>query len=198
MSTAVLARPATTISQCRFPDWCNSSCEQDTEHVSGERNHWSTGTQFWAYDVDDERIAVELYDYENTQDGVDPVRVYLAAGDDNFDEDGCPIPAEQARKLGILLTEFSPDRKWLMDAHIYTALDTGSDRAVIAEYRRERLRRDGNVQDEHVEVSIRPSSPREHSIRVRLSMSTAGAFGRCLVTEADRADASNRALELLA
>lgn len=190
MTAALLERPTTNTSGCRFPDWCHGSCITAPD-TCGERNHWSSGTQFWAYDVD-ERISVELYDYENDRDGIDPVHVYLAAGDQQYDEDGTAIPVNHARALGVALQEFTPRGRWPEDALILTALDDEGDWAVIAEYRKERERRDGTLQDEHVEFSIRPDSTRKHSIRVRLSMKQARALGHCLVEEADRADASNR------
>ena len=189
MTAALLKpRPAET-GGCRFPDWCNGSCEEG-DVPGGERNHWSNGTRFPAFDVD-ERIAVELYDYENAEDGIDPVLVYLAAGDDDLDEDGVSIPTEQARSLGVLLREFSPKSKWPEDERIYTALDKDGDWAVTADYRHKRDLRMGGVQAEHVEFSIRPDSTRRHSIRVRLSMLTAKRLGRHLIAEADRAAASN-------
>jgi len=189
MTAALLDRPIVDTAGCRFPDWCQGSCV--STDIGGERNHWSASSRFWACDVD-ERIAVELYGYENDRDGIDPVRVYLAAGDQQLDEDGVAIPAGQASELGVALQQFTPPGRWPEDDLIHTALDDDGDWAVTAEYRKQRERRDGSLLDEHVELSIRPDNTRKHAIRVRLSLKQARALGHCLVEEADRADASNR------
>ena len=191
MTTAMLEQmPHSGTTDCRFPEWCYGSCKLDRQ--GAERNHWSSGIRFWAFDVDDERIAVELYGYENEEDGSNPVRVYLAAGDQNMDEDGTSLCTTEARALGEALQAFKPRAPQAEDDLVYSAPGVDGDWAVSAEYRRERYGRDGSCRDEHVEVSIRPDSTRQHSIRVRLSMDDAHALGRCLVGQAELADAANR------
>jgi hypothetical protein len=197
MTAALLERPAIVLDGCRFRNWCDGRCEY-TSHLCGERNHWSFYDRvFWAYDVE-ERISVQLYGYENDDDGVDPVRVYLAVGDDGLDEAGITLPADGARALGAALQGFTPTRPTYEDVLIHAVETDGDKRAVTAEFRRERWRRDAEApQEEHVEFSIRPDSTGCHSIRVRLSLEDSQAFGARLVEEADRAAESNRSQGLV-
>lgn len=190
MTAALLDRPISNVSGCRFPGWCDGTC-RDTAQIGGEQFHWSPWAGiFRDYDID-QRLGVQLFGYENDKDGIDPVRVYVAAGDDFCDEDGCPMPSDQAQALGSALVEFQP-RSAYEDDLVYTAVDCDGSWLVSAEYRRPRWRRTGADRAEHVEFSIRPDSTRRHSIRVRLSVETVRAFGRCLIGAATQAAASNR------
>lgn len=191
MTAALLDSRTAGANYCRFT-WCAGSCKADT-HPSGERNHWSGSITFPAYDVD-ERVAVELYEYENNEDGADPVAVYVAIGDDAFDEDGSQLTVSQARALGVALRDFAPSRPDIdMEDFLIHAVDGDKgERILTAEYRHERIRRDWSAQPAHVEFSMRPEPGRKHSIRVRLDLETARRFGRHLIGAADQADISNR------
>lgn len=190
--TAILTRPVNNrgpADDCRYPNWC----EGCSKSIHGEKNHWSSGIRFWDYDIADERLAVELFGYENDTDGIDPVRVYIAAGNSHVDEDGVSLATGQARALGEALVGFEPEKnRRSADDMVHTAFLDDGGWAVTAEYRRERGRRDGSDQEAHVEFSLWPEQGRAHSIRVRLDMDTARTFGQCLIEQADLADAANR------
>lgn len=192
MTAALLERPTTATNGCRFKNWCNGSCD-DSSDRGGERNHWSPyGGMFWAYDVD-ERIGVQLYGYENDADGINPVRVYLAIGDDSLDEDGIALTVDGARALGVALQGIAPRHPAYEDELVYAVEADGDERAVTAEYRHERWRRcAATAQEEHVEFSVRPDSTRKHCVRVRLSLDASRALGARLMEESDRAAESNR------
>ncbi|PRY24036.1 hypothetical protein [Pseudosporangium ferrugineum] len=189
MTAVLLDRPAATTAGCRFPTWCAGECRAGTPGPSGELNHWSTATNFRSYDLD-ERIGIELYAYENSEDGASPVAVYLSIGDDYLDEDGGQLTVRQARGLGEALLTFAP-RLPLHEDQLIHAVDRDGEQFLTAEYRRERERRDCSVRPANVEFSIRPDGTRKHWIRERLSLGTTQRLARALIDAADQADRSN-------
>lgn len=195
MTAAVLDRStAAAPHNCRFASWCAGNC--DYSACTGEFNYWSDSEDIEAYNLD-ERFGVQLFGYE-VPDGVDPVRVYLALGDDaGMDVDGFSMTPAEARDLGAALFSFTPkDADW--DDELVFVHDDNGVRVLSVEFRHIRQSRRGIDVPPLLEFSMKSDNEKRPVARMSLDGSSARWLGRKLIEAADQADDSNRAEGLTA
>lgn len=190
MTATLIEHTKVEAASCRYA-WCTGTDHDSTPSLpNAEHNHWSETRDFKAV-MWDERIGVQLYGYEWVETGADPIRVYLALGDDTgADVDGFSITPAEARTLGTLLRNFKPkDAQWQDEMVFALGEDSTS---FTVEFRHERQVRHSCELPAVFEFSLRTTST-THMVRMSLPRTTARFLGRHLVESADLADASDRA-----
>lgn len=193
MTAALLERHTAETGGCRFPDWCNGSCDDAPDR--GELSHWSDQASVCSPDVF-EFVTVELFGYE-VGTSIDPIRVCVSVGDEDCCTDHTTFTPVEARELGNILVNVKATDLPFGDALLWHDSKASVPEFFVEfrqprELRGARFNRRASAYETpaSVEVSIRDSSDGPFG-RVRLNLAGAAKLGRLLIDHADRADKAN-------